>query len=127
MNEIYLEQFDFIGEGWCRSDCNNPKGCKLHQFKKEETNPEECKKFCLDEPGCTAYSISTLNSCKLYGFIHSGEITGIRSKWKSFPSSHFIPSKTMTLVKDEHEGTIGNASCYRRTKVADLIQGIRAL
>ena len=88
------------------------------------TNPVECKKICLDEPGCTAYSISTLNSCKVYGFIHSAEITGTTSGWKPLRSSHFIPSKTVTLVKEEHEETIGNASCYRRTKVADLTQGI---
>ena len=124
MNEIYLEQFNFVGEGWCRSDCNSPKGCKIHQFKKNETNPEECKKICLDEPGCTAYATTTRNVCKLYGFIHSAEITGTTSGWtQRYYGSDFIPSKTVTLVKKDNDG---NASCHRRAKVADLIQGVIA-
>ena len=115
---MILEQFAHVGEGWCRADCSNQRGCQLHKFKKGATNHEECKKICLGEPGCTGYSTTTNNQCLVYGFIHSDKITGTSSGWTPGYNSYFIPSKTITDP--------GIADCYRRTKVADLILGITA-
>ena len=71
----------------------------------------------MDKPGCTGYSITTLDFCVVYGYINSGEITSSDSKWKPEYTSYFVPSKTITMDPQ------GIANCYRRTKVADLIEG----
>ena len=73
----------------------------------------------MGKPGCTGYSTTTVDTCVVYGFINSGEITSTStaSKWKPEYTSYFVPSKTITMDPQ------GKANCYRRTKVADLIEG----
>ena len=73
----------------------------------------------MGKPGCTGYSTTDTDFCVIYGFINSAEITSTASsnRWKPEKTSYFVPSKTITMDPQ------GKANCYRRTKVADLIEG----
>ena len=89
---ILISDFHYIGKGWCISDAGN----NVNGYYKDESNVDECRTTCSQEPACTGYAISTQqdrdpNRCYVYGNISSPDPI---SKWNFQQGTHFVPAKS---------------------------------
>ena len=114
------EEYTYVGNGWCRPDgCEvTDQACRISGYFKDESNSNECKLKCSNEPSCTGYAISKephsyANRCYVYGHL---SFTDSFSEWNSFPQHHFIPSNTATNGDN-------NVGCFLRNEIPDTIQG----
>ena len=107
-------KFHFIGNGWCRTDgasWTKSNDGRINGYRRDESNPVECRGHCLSETLCTGYAISTQahgiapNRCYIYGNLSkSGS-----SEWTEHPQLH----KTEHFVPMNSSGN-SEAKCFRR-------------
>jgi len=107
--------FNLIGAGWCRpGGCDlNDNACGVNGYYKDESNSDECRAACLQEPSCTGYAISTPlhwfpNRCFVHGNILSTETV---SGWKVLQKQHFVPTRSTGA---------SNSHCWQRRGEYDI-------
>ena len=121
LNLICLElngEFEFIGHGWCRSKCYaDGRYCPINRYYKKDSNFNECKSACENEPACTGFDISNgtifgTTYCFVYGNISSVNVVNWAdsNNWNPFPKSTYGFKGFEVHWSTGHSGI----SCFKR-------------
>ena len=112
------EEFEFVGDGWCRSKCyENGHDCRINAYYKKDSNFDECKAACENESACTGFDIanstfSVLNFCIVYGNISSVNV----AKWANYSNWTPLPRTTYGYKGFEIDSSTGHPGirCFKR-------------